>query len=180
LLRRTTAELRAAKWSRDEFVNLPRRPITLVLSGLKMENLGSVFRVADAARIEKLVLCGVPYTPESLRFRKAAKGTHRWVPHDIAADAVEVVRELKEQGRTIVALEQAVDAMPYDRAEYPFPVALVIGSERDGVREELLSLADVTVELPMDGMCNSLNVAVATGILVYRMVEYLEAQRGPA
>ena len=180
MLRRTTADLRAKKWSREEFVELPRRPITLVLSGLKMENLGSVFRVADAARIERLVLCGVPYTPESLRFRKAAKGTHRWVPHDIAPCALEVVKDLKARGRTIVALEQAVDSLPYTACDYAFPAALVIGSERDGVREELLSLADVTVELPMDGMCNSLNVSVATGILVYRMVEYLEASRGPA
>lgn len=178
--RRTTADLRARKWSREEFVELPRRPITLVLSGLKMENLGSVFRVADAARIERLILCGVPYTPESLRFRKAAKGTHRWVPHDVAPCPLEVVRALKDEGRTIIALEQAVDSLAYDRVEYPFPAALVIGSEREGVREELLALADLTVELPMDGMCNSLNVSVATGILVYRMVEYLEATRGPA
>jgi tRNA G18 (ribose-2'-O)-methylase SpoU len=172
--RRSTENLRREKVSRDEFLTLPRRPITLVLSGLKMENLGSVFRVADAARIERIVLCGVPYRPESLRFRKAAKGTYRWVPHAVAPAAPEVVRQLKDEGVFIVALEQAADSVPHHRADYRFPLALVIGREREGVDEELLALADCTIELPMAGMTNSLNVAVATGILVYRMVEFME------
>lgn len=177
---RTTASLRAEKVSRQDFLALPRRPITLVLSGLKMENLGSVFRTADAARIERVILCGVPYRPESLSFRQAAKGSHRWVPHAVAPSAVEVVRQLKEEGVFIVALEQAVDSLPYNRAEFRYPCALVVGRERQGVDEELLALADCTVELPMAGMTNSLNVAVATGILVYRMVEQMEESRGTA
>lgn len=177
---RTTASLRAEKVSRQDFLQLPRRPITLVLSGLKMENLGSVFRTADAARIERVILCGVPYRPESLSFRQAAKGSYRWVPHAVAPSALEVVRQLKDEGVFIVALEQAVDSLPYNRAEYRWPCALVVGRERQGVDEELLELADCTVELPMAGMTNSLNVAVATGILVYRMVEQMEESRGAA
>lgn len=176
---RTTAALRAEKVNRQDFLARPRNPITLVLSGLKMENLGSLFRTADAANVERLILCGVPYRPDSLSFRQAAKGSHRWVPHSVAPSAVEVVRQLKDEGHFIVALEQAVDSMPYHRTQYRFPCVLVIGREREGVDEELLSLADLTVELPMDGMTNSLNVAVATGILVYRMIEYMEAQRDP-
>lgn len=172
---RTTASLRADKPSRNDFLARPRNPITLVLSGLKMENLGSLFRTADAANVSSLILCGAPYRPDSLSFRQAAKGSHRWVPHSVAPSAVDVVRQLKNEGHFIVALEQAVDSMPYHRTDYRFPLVLVIGREREGVDEELLSLADLTVELPMDGMTNSLNVAVATGILVYRMIEYMEA-----
>lgn len=178
--RRSTANLRAQKVSREEFMGLPRRPITLVLSGLKMENLGSVFRLADAARIERIVLCGVPYRPESLSFRQAAKGSYRWVPHSVAPSAIEVVKQLKDEGTFVVALEQAVDSLPYHRTDYRFPCALVIGREREGVDEEMLALADCTVELPMAGMTNSLNVAVATGILVYRMIEYMEESGGQA
>ena len=176
--RRSTAELRESKVSRADFLALPRLPVTLVLSGLKMENLGSVFRLADAARVERIVLCGVPYRPESLSFKQAAKGSYRWVPHSVADSALEVVRQLKDEGVCIIALEQAVDSVPYHRAQYRFPCALVIGREREGVDEEMLALADLTVELPMAGMTNSLNVAVATGILVYRMIEYLEETGG--
>lgn len=176
---RSTADLRADKPSRHDFLAQPRRPITLVITGLKMENLGSLFRTADAAQVERVVLCGVPYRPDSLSFRQASKGSHRWVPHSVAPSALEVVRQLKDEGHYIVALEQAVDSLPYHRAEYRFPCVLVVGREREGVSEELLGLADLTVELPMAGMTNSLNVAVATGILVYRMIEYMEESRAP-
>ena len=126
-----------------------------------------------------MILCGVPYVPNSLSFKQASKGAHRWIPHDVAPSAVEVVRQLKDEGHFIVALEQAVDSLPYNKTEYRFPCVLVIGREREGVDEELLALADCTVELPMTGMTNSLNVAVATGILVYRMIEYMEEHSVP-
>jgi tRNA G18 (ribose-2'-O)-methylase SpoU len=173
-VKKTTADLRAGKPGRDEFQRLRRRPLTLVLSGLKMENLGSVFRVADAALIERIVLCGVPYTPDSLRFKKASKGTQRWVPHEVRGDLVQTVKELKSRGVHIYALEQAAGSVPYHRAPYRFPAALVLGKEREGLDERVVEMADGILEIPMRGMSNSLNVAVACGIVVYHVVTVLE------
>lgn len=170
-MKRSTEELRRGKPTREEFLTLPRHPISLVLTGLKMENLGSVFRVGDAAMIQEVLLCGVPYTPDSLRFKKAAKGTQRWVPHAVHPDVKQLLQDMKSRGVTIVALEQCEGSFDYRRAPYRFPAALVLGREREGVDEEVLDLADLKVEIPMMGMANSLNVAVAAGIMVYQMLD---------
>jgi tRNA G18 (ribose-2'-O)-methylase SpoU len=169
-MKRTVPELRAGKAARSDFPALPRRPLTLVLAGLRMDNLGSVFRLADAALVERVILCGVPYTPSSLRFRRAARGAERWVPHSCRQSAVELVAELKASGTWVVALEQAHGAVHYREAAYRFPAALVIGNEKHGVADDVLNLADSIVEIPMHGMANSLNVAVAAGILVYEIL----------
>jgi tRNA G18 (ribose-2'-O)-methylase SpoU len=174
-MKKTTSDLRQGKPGRQEFLELSRNPLTIVLSGLKMENLGSVFRVADAAMVESLVLCGVPYTPDSLRFKKAAKGTQRWVPHSIRGDLLEAVLELKERGVHIYALEQASNSVSYQKARYRFPAALILGREREGLDERVIDLADGILELPMRGMGNSLNVSVACGIVVFHMVDQMES-----
>ena len=173
-MKKSTSDLRASKPSREEFLALPRHPLTLVMSGLKMENLGSVFRVADAAMIERIILCGVPYTPDSLRFKKAAKGTQRWVPHEIREDLAQTVRDLKSRGVHVYALEQAEGSVSYHEADYRFPAALVLGKEREGLDDDVVSMADGILEIPMRGMANSLNVAVATGIVIYHVVNVLE------
>jgi 23S rRNA (guanosine2251-2'-O)-methyltransferase len=173
-MKRTTADLREGKPSREEFLALPRTPISLLMTGLKMENLGSVFRVADSARLERILLCDVPYTPESLRFRKAAKGSHRWVPHAAAGPLIPALEQVRAAGTSIVVLEQTHDSVPYTQAQYRFPACLVLGHEKFGVDEAALAFADLKVEIPMRGMANSLNVAVAAGILIYEMFNFWE------
>lgn len=177
-MRRTsTAELRRGRPSREQFARLARRPVSLVLAGLKPANLGSIFRTADAALLEHVYVCGGRFHPGSLRFRKAARGIDRWVPHTQVGDLVGLLRQLRERGVFIVALEQTAQAVEYARADARFPMALVVGSEREGVGEEALALCDAAVEIPMDGMGNSLNVAVATGIVVLHVVDQLRRTR---
>jgi len=79
----------------------------------------------------------------------------------------------KREGRQIVALEQTTSSVPYHRAEYTAPVTLIVGHERLGVREELLSLSDTAIEIPVHGLGNSHNVATATGIALYRILDKL-------
>lgn len=81
-----------------------------------------------------------------------------------------MVKELKDRGVQIVALEQTHRSISYLCAHYRFPVCLVLGHERQGVEDAVLSLADIAVDIPMHGMGNSLNVAIAFGICVYELL----------
>jgi tRNA G18 (ribose-2'-O)-methylase SpoU len=172
--RTTTSELRRGKPSREEFLARERRPISLVLTGLKLANLGSVLRTADAALVEHVYICETRFKQDSLRFRKVSKGSERWVPHSCEPDLIACVEHLRSRGCMLVALEQAHGAVCYHQASWRFPMALVVGSEHEGVREDALARMDSAVEIPLSGMGNSLNVAVATGIVLFEIIRKME------
>jgi len=182
----TTAQLVAAKPSPEEFRKWPRHPIYVVCDNVRsLENVGLIFRLCDAARVEKLFLCGItgyPPLPEgdprppniSERagrvIAKTAIQTVQFVPWEYREEASEVVRELKERGVQVVALEQTDASLEYTKAPYRFPICLILGHEREGVEESLFPLLDFAAAIPMYGMGNSLNVAMAFGIAVYELV----------
>lgn len=146
----------------------PPLRLTLVLDNIRsLYNVGAVFRTADGVGAEKIFLCGITGTPEQAGVRKTALGAEERVPWEAAGDVVSVVRRLKQEGYQIVLLEQTDDALGYDEFEPGRQVCLVAGNEVDGMTSELLPLADAAVEIEMAGIKNSLNVAVALGILVY-------------
>jgi tRNA G18 (ribose-2'-O)-methylase SpoU len=181
----TTAELVAKKPSPEEFARLRRHPIFVVCDNIRsLMNVGLIFRLSDAALIQKLYLCGItgyppvpgdtrpPWTAERAGrvIAKTAIHTVQYVPWEYRPDPVEVIRELKSSGTQIVVLEQTRRSVDYTCAHYRFPLCLVLGHERQGVEDEVLALADVVVEIPMYGMGNSLNVAMAFGICVYELI----------
>ena len=88
-------------------------------------------------------------------------------------DPVVLVKKLKAEGKKIIALEQTKQSIPYYKATYKLPLVLIVGHEREGVRPELLDLADTIIDIPILGSGNSHNVAVATGIVVYHMLSIL-------
>lgn len=186
----TTAELVAAKPSLEEFRTWPRYPISVVLDNVRsLMNVGLVFRLADAVRAERLYLTGFtgypplgphdprpPHIVEHARkqIEKTAIWTVQYVPWEYREDATQVVAELKARGVQIVALEQTTASIPYTRADFRLPVCLLLGHERAGVESRLLELADLVVDIPMHGMGNSLNVAMAFGIVAYDLVRRFE------
>jgi tRNA G18 (ribose-2'-O)-methylase SpoU len=91
-------------------------------------------------------------------------------PWEYIEDPVPLVAHLKEQGSMIVALEQTKESVPYFEATYRLPLTLIIGHEREGIRQDLLDLADVLVEIPILGLGNSHNVAIATSIVLYHIL----------
>jgi tRNA G18 (ribose-2'-O)-methylase SpoU len=164
----STQELRQSKAGRGDFVKLARRPIVVVLDGVKRPyNLGALFRLCDAMLVERLVICGVTVNLTNRKLIQAGRGTQRWVPWDHAEDAVAVVQGLKRSGFTIVVAEQAQQAIAPENLVIAYPVCLVLGSEADGVSESVLALADIVTAIPMLGMANSLNVATSAAILLY-------------
>jgi len=140
-------------------------------------NVGSIFRTADAGGAEKIYCCGITPAPfdrlKNLRedFAKVALGAHDFVPWERADDTVATIEKLKSEGYKIFAIEQAEDAVPYfgvppgEFDERPF--ALVLGNEVEGLPDDILKRADRTIEIPMFGKKESLNVAVAFGVVAF-------------
>ncbi len=162
-----------------------RFPIHVVCDNVRsLQNVGAIFRVGDAARVERLYLCGItgyPPVAEDPRpswvaeragrlIAKTALGAMDQIPWEYRASAREPVGELKARGVQIVALERTERSVDYVAARYQAPLCVILGHERTGIADPLLDLADLIVEIPMHGRGASLNVATAFGIWVYEVL----------
>lgn len=192
--KRTTEELTAERPAPEEFRRLPRHPMYVVLNDVRsLLNVGVVFRWCDAARVERLYLCGItgypPVPGDKRRYKeldrsareigKTAIKTVDHVPWEKRGSALEVVGELRARGVQIAALELTDDSINYPEAPLKFPVCLVLGHERAGVPDELLEASDLRVEVPLYGMGSSLNVTMSLGIVLYELLKRLPAERFP-
>ena len=134
-----------------------------------LENIGSIFRTADALAIDKIFLCGICGKPPNQKISKAALGAENWVKWEYCGSAWKLVERLKKEKIFIVALEQTKNSITYTKFKPRFPLALVIGNEIKGVSRAVLKRADKIISLPMFGRKESLNVAVAFGIAAYKI-----------
>ena len=163
-------ELRLTKPNRGDFRKLPRRPITVLLDGLRQNhNIGAIFRLCDAFLVQRLVIAGHPIDLRNRKLVKAARGTQRWVPWTSSDDAFEVVKAAKTFGLFIIAAEQTAVSLGPASMTVQYPVLLVLGGETFGVSPQILDWADTIIALPMLGMANSLNVSTAAAILLYEI-----------
>ena len=161
---RTSHQLIAKKQQKD----IKRNPLVLVLDNvLDTYNIGSFFRLADALGAQKIYLCGPVVTPPNLKIHRASIGTWKWIPWEQCLSTTDCVSQLKKDGYQIVACEQDEKSVDYTKTKYKFPLALVAGSESNGVGEEVKKMADLIVEIPMYGINKSLNVLLATAIIAY-------------
>jgi tRNA G18 (ribose-2'-O)-methylase SpoU len=190
----TTAELVARKPDADAFAQLGRTPISVVLEDVRsLANVGLIFRICDALRVERLYLCGITGRPADpvpgrdprprhvqdraeREIAKTAVMAIPFVPWEYRASALELVRELRTGGAQIVAVEQAHHSTPFtEPGLYRPPLALIFGHERAGITPSALDAADVCVEVPVYGMANSLNVAMACAIVGYEIMRQHDA-----
>lgn len=147
--------------------------LTLLLDNVRsMNNIGSIFRTADAFRIEQIILCGITATPPHPMIHKTALGAEESVAWTYAPSVVEAVQQLKAEGYRIWALELATNSVPPEQSilSPEDKVALVIGNEVHGVSDEVIALAERCIEIPQYGTKHSLNVSVSTGIALYTLV----------
>ena len=139
-------------------------------------NVGAIFRTADGAGVEKMVLVG--YTPAPVdRFGRAepkiaktslgASATVPWQAVTSYDEALALLATYTQDGYTIVAVEQGKDSVLLHDFTVPAKVIYIFGNEIDGVAAELLAVSDTVLELPMAGMKESLNVSVTAGIVLY-------------
>src|SRR3989344_6182240 len=160
MIRLGAKELRTTKSTPQEFAKIKKNPIYIILDNvLDTYNIGAIFRLADAVAAEKVILCGESETPPHTRIKKASINTTEWVTWEYFKTAKEAIDHLRLtiDHLKIVAIEQDPRSVSYDRFDYQFPLALVVGHETDGVSKEVLDMADGIVELPMHGVNNSLN-----------------------
>lgn len=138
-----------------------------------LHNVGSIFRTADGAGVTKLYLCGYTGHPPRPEIAKVALGAECAVPWERHYQTWRVLDRLKAQGVQIIALENNIeDSVDYRKVRPRFPVALLLGNEVEGLSPGLLKRADVIMHIPMHGTKESLNVAVAFGIAVYKLNEW--------
>jgi|SRR5581483_878715 len=170
-------ELRTTKSTERQRKTIKKNPIYIILDNvLDTYNVGAIFRLADAVSVEKVLLCGQTERPPHTRIKKASINTTEWVEWEYFEKTEDAIKELrsKNQDLKIIAVEQSSKSVPYNKFDYTFPLALVVGHESDGVSAAVLDLCDGIVELPMFGVNVSLNVMVSLGIVLYKAVEFLQ------
>lgn len=155
-----------------------KRKIVVILDNIRSrENVGSIFRTADAAGVTKIYLCGITPQPPHEKISKTALGADLTVPWEYHKQTWRLIEKLKKEGYQVLALEKTnrpFDGLRASKNIFRFKVgdrsiALVVGNEVSGLSPEVLNRSNGVVSIPMRGQKESLNVAVAFGIAVYQL-----------
>lgn len=188
--------------SAEKYRELPDSGIVVVLDNVRSaHNVGSVFRTSDSFKVDKVFLCGICPVPPSAEIHKSGLGAEDSVGWEYCEDTMVAVERLRDEGYTIVSVEQTVNSVKLDRfrpyatqesaegtsqeiaAETsigPIPskkYALIFGNEVDGVSQEVVDASDFSLEIPQFGMKHSLNISVSAGVVLWHLtLERLRAK----
>jgi tRNA G18 (ribose-2'-O)-methylase SpoU len=155
-----------------EFRTAEKSPVVVVLDNVRsMHNVGSVFRSADAFLVRGIYLCGYTPRPPHRDIHKTALGATETVHWEYEPEIIGLVKKLKSEGFTICAVEQAEGSIPLQELKLrpEQKIALIFGNEVEGVQDEVMALCDICAEIPQSGMKHSLNISVATGIVLWEI-----------
>jgi len=169
---RKLANIELKRKSISEFRNSSKTPFLMVLDNVRsLNNIGSIFRTADAFIIEGIYLCGITATPPHREIQKTALGATESVSWKYFKTTSEAVISLKNDGYTIISVEQTEGSVSLDKfvPEPDRKYALVFGHEIHGVSEEVIELSDSCIEIPQYGTKHSFNVAVSAGIVLWEL-----------
>ncbi|MBF1605648.1 MAG: RNA methyltransferase, partial [Prevotella shahii] len=158
----------------DEFKAASKTPLVVVLDNVRsLHNVGSVFRLCDAFRVEAVYLCGITATPPSVEIHKTALGAEDSVEWKYFADATEAVDELHARGTKVFAVEQVTNSTMLQNLDTNENerYAVVLGNEVKGVQQTVVDRCDGCLEIPQFGTKHSLNVSVAAGIVVWEFAK---------
>ena len=160
---------------------LKRHPLIVVLDQVRsLNNVGSVFRTADAFLVEHIYLCGITATPPHRDIQKTALGATETVPWSHRNDTVVLVLELQAKGVRVWAVEQAENAIWLSQYKgHPTePQAFVFGNEVKGVDQAVIDVCDGVIEIPQEGAKHSLNIAVSAGVVLWEAFRQHKALMG--
>ena len=180
--------------SAEKYRELPDSGVVVVLDNVRSaHNVGSVFRTSDSFKVDKVFLCGICPVPPSAEIHKSGLGAENSVGWEYCEDTMVAVERLRDEGYTIVSVEQTVNSVKLDRfrpyatqesaagasqeiaAETsigPIPskkYALIFGNEVDGVSQEVVDASDFSLEIPQFGMKHSLNISVSAGVVLWHL-----------
>lgn len=154
----------------EEFKESEKTPLIIVLDNIRsLNNIGSVFRTADAFLIEKIYLCGITAQPPHKDIQKTALGATDAVAWEHVESTDALVANLQNKGVHVCAIEQAENAVRLDafRPEKQRKYAIVFGNEVKGVQQSVVSASDSVLEIPQYGTKHSLNISVSCGVVVW-------------
>ena len=158
----------------EEFKVVEKTPLIVVLDNIRsLNNIGSVFRTSDAFLIEKVYLCCICATPPNKDIHKTALGATESVAWEYVEDTLTLVEKLKAENVKVLAIEQAENSTklntfyPKKNEKY----AIVMGNEVKGVQQEVVSAADICLEIPQLGTKHSLNISVTTGVVLWDLFQ---------
>jgi 23S rRNA (guanosine2251-2'-O)-methyltransferase len=156
-------------------------PAAVLLDNVRsMYNVGAFFRAADGVGLQKLCLAGITAHPPKKAISKTALGAEATVAWEHDWDAVRMAEGLRRSGFELAAIETSLHGVDLFEWRPRFPVCVAFGNEVDGLRPELLEMADAHVRIPMLGQKESLNVATAGGIVLYELLRKYRAGRNSA
>lgn len=150
-------------------------PVSLILHDIRSShNVGSIFRTADAVGVSKIYLSG--YTPAptdkfgraNKEIAKTALGAEQTIEWEKNENVWELIKKLKTDNQQLIALEQSSDSIDYKKVKINGAIAIILGNEVEGIAPEILKQCDLVAEIPMRGKKESLNVAVAAGVALFR------------
>ena len=156
--------------SPEEYRQLPESGIVVVLDNIRSaHNVGSAFRSSDSFKADRVCLCGICAVPPSAEIHKSALGSENSVQWEHYDDTMDAIRELRDNGFTIVSIEQTEKSVSLDKfiPEKGKKYALVFGNEVEGVRQDVVDASDLSIEIPQFGTKHSLNVSVCVGIVLW-------------
>jgi tRNA G18 (ribose-2'-O)-methylase SpoU len=153
-----------------------RLPVTILLDNVRsMYNVGAFFRTADGAGVERLLLSGITARPPKSAITKTALGAEERVSWKYLDDPVAAIKQLRNDGYEIAAIETSVQAQDVFEWRPKFPVCVLFGHEVDGLVSTLLEVCDTYVRIPMLGLKHSLNVASSGAVVMYELLRKYRA-----
>ncbi len=163
--------------TREGYEQANKTPLVVVLENIRsMNNVGSIFRTADAFLVEKICLCGYTATPPHRDIQKTALGATESVSWEHFQDAMTAVGQLQEEGYTVLAVEHAEETISLDQYQPAKgeKIAVVLGNEVEGVTQEVIDQVEGCLEIPQYGTKHSLNVSVCAGVVVWELFRKLK------
>lgn len=156
--------------SAQEFREQKKMPLVIVLDNIRsLNNIGSIFRTADAFAAEKICLCGITATPPSDEIHKTALGAEQTVAWEYYPNTLDAIKSLKSAGFEICCLEQVKESVELQnfKVEQGKKYAIIAGHEVNGVAPEVVDCSDVCIEIPQRGTKHSMNVSVSVGVALW-------------
>ena len=154
----------------EEFKAAEKLPLVIVLDNIRSQNnIGSIFRTADAFRLQGVYLCGITAIPPHREIHKTALGSTESVDWRYFSSTLEAIKSLHQQGYMILAAEQAEGSvlLPDFQPIIGNKFAIIFGNEVNGVDNEVLTFVAGCLEIPQYGTKHSINVSVAVGIVIW-------------
>ena len=153
-----------------EFKAMEKFPVAVVLDNVRsMHNIGSIFRTSDGFAVEQICLCGITAQPPHREIEKTALGATQSINWKYYEKPLDAVDDLRAQGYTIIAIEQAQGSIMLNEfeAQIDKKYALIFGNEVNGVSDEVMQQIDACIEIPQFGTKHSFNIVVSAGIVLW-------------